>query len=49
MAPHDSADGSRSLLDPKERHGAAFSEEVSFQVGRFQSRNESKVLAGKDL
>src|SRR5258708_36174107 len=49
MATHDSADACRSLLDPKERHGAALSEEVSFQIGRFQSRNEGEVLLRKDL
>jgi hypothetical protein len=45
MATHDSADGRRSLLDPKERHGTSLSEEVTSQFGRFQSRDECEVSA----
>jgi hypothetical protein len=45
MATHDAADGRRSLLDPKERNRIALSEEVPFQIGRFQPRNKCEVSA----
>jgi hypothetical protein len=45
---HDSADGGRSLLNPKERDGVALSAEKLLELGRFESRNEFQIFTLKD-